>query len=391
MEKVSRRHCEIIEYTRSHKPVTRPLLAERLSASLPTISVAVRELLESEILVEDGYLKSSGGRRASLLELNPDFLHSLGLSVGMSGVRGVIADLSGRVIKERSLYFEVAPTRQDVLDALVGMTGFLLDGAERIPEGIGCGISGLVRQRDGVSIRFPYIDDWRDVPVAAILKEHFGLDAFVENDVNACTLAELRFGAGRGLHNFLYAFIGRGIGLGIVVGGDLYRGAGGNAGELGHIALCSDGLLCQCGNYGCLETVAGPESVVSQVRKAIESGAVSSIETGPGGEVAFMSVLEAAEAGDRLAENVVSRAAEHLGSALANMANLFDPEVIILGGLLANASDRILDTLRRVFDSGVLPSIAPDIELVVSRLGEVSGALGAAEVVFQNRLSALGS
>jgi len=299
----------------------------------------------------------------------------------------VLADLSGRIIEERYSEWDAGPTRDAVLETLFGVTGALLEAAAHEPAGIGCGISGLVRRMDGVSTRFPHVEDWREVPVGAMLEERFGLEAFLDNDVNASTLAELRFGSGRGLKNFLYAFIGRGIGLGIVVNGRLYRGASGNAGELGHLAMGPDGVLCHCGNYGCLETVAGPEAVLTEVRQALDSGAVSSIDAG--GEISIMSVLAAAEAGDRLAENVIGRAAEHLGRMFANMANLFDPEVIIVGGLLTRASDKIMAALRRVFDSRVLPSIAPTVELKVSLLGDTAGALGAADVVFQNRISAM--
>lgn len=389
MQNLQRRQHEIVEFTRSNTPVTRPVLADALGLSLPTVSVAVRELLDAEVLVEDGYLKSSGGRRARVLTLNPDFLHSLGLSVSMSGVRGVIADLSGRVIAQRHSEWGGTPTRQIVLETLFRVAADLLECACQAPAGIGIGISGLVRRADGVSIRFPHVEDWRDVPVAALMEERFGLETFVDNDVNASTLAELRFGAGRGLDDFLYAFIGRGIGLGIVVNGRLYRGASGSAGELGHLAMGADGLLCHCGNYGCLETVAGPEAIVSEVRQAIENGAISSVAPDKAGAVSIMSVLDAAEGGDRLAENVVARASEHLGRTLANMANLFDPQLIILGGLLAKASERSQATIRRVFEAGVLPSIAPGVALGVSELGETAGALGAADVVFQNSISAL--
>lgn len=389
MQSLHRRQLEIVKFARSNTPVTRPVLSDALGLSLPTVSVAVRELLEAEVFVEDGYLKSSGGRRARVLTLNPDFLHSLGLSVSMSGVRGVIADLSGGVVAEGYSEWGVAPTREIVLETLFRVATELIESAPRAPAGIGIGISGLVRRADGVSIRFPHIEDWRDVPVASLVEERFRLETFLDNDVNASTLAELRFGAGRGLENFLYAFIGRGIGLGIVVNGRLYRGASGNAGELGHLAMGPDGLLCHCGNYGCLETVAGPEAVVSEVRQAIESAAISSIAPDETGAVSIMSVFDAAEAGDRLAENVVTRAAEHLGRMLANMANLFDPELIILGGLLAKASESTQATIRRVFEARVLPAIAPGVALRVSELGDTAGALGAADVVFQNSISAL--
>lgn len=364
--------------------VTRPVLAERLGLSLPTVSVAVRELLRVGILSRNGYLESSGGRRAAVLTMNPGFLRSVGLSVSMSGVRGVIADLSGTVLKEERFDWEGELSREIIMAALYEVTARLLDSEEALPTGIGVGITGLVGRRDGVSLRFPHVDDWSNVPLATLLGERFGPEVYVDNDVNAATIAELRFGKGRGVENFLYVFVGKGIGLGIVVNGSLYRGASGNAGEIGHVSVSDQGLLCHCGNYGCLETVAGPEAIVKDVRQAISSGAVSSVDLNGHGDVTIDAVLEAAEAGDRLAENVVVRAAGHLGRMIANMANLFDPQLIILGGLLSKGSARVMENIKSVFDSRVLANIAPTVALDVSELGDVSAALGAADVVFDN-------
>ncbi len=378
---------EVLEFTRCHSDVTRPLLADSLRLSLPTVSVVVRELLDAGILAEDGYLKSSGGRRASVLKVNGDFATAIGVAVSMVGVRAVLANAAGEVLGETRREWTGPLSRDSVLEGIFEAISSLPESADR-PAGIGVGISGLVKRREGVSIRFPYVEDWVDVPLASLLHERFGLDAFLDNDVNASTLAELRFGKGRGVQDFLYAYVGKGIGLGIVVGGKLYRGASGNAGELGHMAFGADRLLCHCGNYGCLETVAGPEAIVSEVAQALAGGAISSLET-DAGSVSIEGILKAAEEGDRLCENVVAKAAEHIGRMTGSMANLFDPELVVLGGLLAKAPARMIETLTRVFESRVLPSIAPTVRLEVSELGDVAGALGAADVVFQNHLNAL--
>jgi len=390
MAKIQNRQHDILEFTRSHPAATRPRLAEHLGLSLPTVSLAVRRLLESGILVEDGRLESSGGRRAAVLKVDPHWLTSIGLSVSMSGVYGVVANLGGEVLSSEQAEWRGRLSRDNILEKVNDVAAALLESSRKRPAGIGLGVTGLVNHREGVSLRFPYVEEWRDVPLAHILEERFGAPVYLDNDVNASTLAELRFGRGRGIDNFLYVFVGRGIGLGIVVDGRLYRGFSGNAGELGHMATDDTGRLCHCGNYGCLETVAGPDAIVRDVEQAVASGAVSAVAADEAGNVTIESVLEAAASGDRLAENAVSRAAGHLGTMIANMANLFDPEVVILGGILSRAPDPVMETLKRTFDSRVLASIAPTVRLQVSDLGPEAGALGAADVVFENAITNLG-
>jgi len=380
---------DIVSFARRHREVTRPVLASRLGLSLPTVSLSVRSLIKDKLLLKEGLLESSGGRRAEILRINPDFMDGIGLRVSMAGVIGVVADLGGNVVAKSRLDWRGDPSKDDILNALYQATSELLKSGRRKPVGVGVGITGLVSQADGVSLRFPYVEDWKDMPVRSLLEQRFNLPVSMDNDVKASTLAELRFGEGRTAENFLYVFVGKGIGLGIVLDGKVYHGASGNAGELGHLAVKADGSLCHCGNYGCLETLAGPPAIVHQVKEAIARGASSSACPEPGAAVTIERVLAAAENGDRLAGNVVEKAAEHIGLALANMANLLDPQMIVLGGLLSTAPKNLIDTIKRVFDSRVLPSIAPTVELKVSSLGDMSGALGAADMVFENHIRSL--
>lgn len=380
---------DIVSFARGRKDVTRPILAGELALSLPTVSLAVRPLIDSDVLLRDGFLESSGGRRAEVLRINPDFLDAIGLWVSMSGIIGVVADLGGNIVSEKRLNWDDDPSKDDILDGLFSIADSLRSDTDRSPVGIGVGITGNVSQAEGISVRFPNVDDWSDIPVRALLEERMGLPVWIDNDVKASTFAELRFGEGQAAKNFLYVFIGKGIGLGMVFDGRLYHGASGSAGELGHLAIDSDGALCHCGNYGCLETVAGPPAIVRQVKEAIDRGAVSAARGENGSEVTIASVLAAAENGDRVAQSVVEKAAERIGLALANTANLFDPEMIVLGGLLSSAYGGLIDTIRRVFSAQVLPNVASSTELKVSSLGDVSGALGAADMVFENYIRSL--
>lgn len=387
MQKLHAKDYEVVEFTRCNREVTRPALAANLGLSLPTVSVLVRRLLDAGFLAEDGYLKSSGGRRARVLTVNPELATAVGVSVSMWGVRSVLANIVGTTLAEAEEQWIGPLSREKVLKSISAAVSAVLPAEGRL-AGVGVGISGLVRRDDGVSVRFPHVEDWADVPLAAILREEFATRVFIDNDVDAATIAELRSGKGRGLSNFLYLYVGKGIGLGIVIGGKVYRGASGNAGELGHVALGAEGVLCHCGNYGCLETVAGPEAIVAEVTQALASGALSAVEVVDGG-VSMSAVFKAADSGDRLCENVVAKAAEHIGRMVGNMANLFDPEMVILGGLLARAPRRIMETIGRVFESRLLASIAATVKLEVSDLGDVASALGAADVVFENHMSAL--
>jgi predicted NBD/HSP70 family sugar kinase len=249
------------------------------------------------------------------------------------------------------------------------------------------GISGLVDRKNGVSVRFPWAEHWDNVPVGRLLSERFGLPVQVENDVQAATLAHLRFGAGRGVRHFLYLHIGQGIRLGIVADGKLYSGASGKAGEVGHVVVTPEGPVCYCGNYGCLESLAGPSAMVGQAREAIAKGVESAILTLAGGQaekIDFKAVLEAASQGDRLAGNLVEKSGQHIGQVLANLANVLEPELVIAGGIGTELLKPLVEVITTKFRTVAMPGVRDRVRVVGSEFERFPCSLGAGTLVLED-------
>lgn len=242
-----------------------------------------------------------------------------------------------------------------------------------LPAAIGVGVPGQVDPDTGVCWFSPNLH-WREVPVAASLKQRFDVPVVVVNDVHAAAVAEHRRGAGRGYRHLVVVTVGTGIGGALVLDGALYRGAGGVAGELGHFTVDPQGYACNCGNVGCLETVAAGPAVARSAREAATTGSLLWGQH----RLDARAVFAAARQGDECALAVVSAAAAQLGTVLAGVVNLLNPELVVIGGGVAGAGELLLGPVRAEIRRRSLPRAAATVEVVPARLGPEAGALGAA-------------
>jgi glucokinase-like ROK family protein len=191
---------------------------------------------------------------------------------------------------------------------------------------------------------------WRDVPLRKVLSQEFNVPVFVDNDANMAALGERYFGAAQGSEDFVYLSAGVGLGGGIVLDGQLYRGTGGYAGEIGHMTIIGDGPCCNCGNRGCWETLVSQTALINRVRKAIEAGSasrVSQLVKGRLERISIAIIVEAAEEGDKVARQALEETGTYLGIGIANLINAFNPELIIFGGVMSLASDYLLPTIEK--------------------------------------------
>ena len=203
--------------------------------------------------------------------------------------------------------------------------------------GLGVAAAGVLDLRKGLITTSPNLPDWYDVPLRDMLADKLGIITYLINDASAAALGEHRFGAGVGVDNMIYLTVSTGIGGGIIVGGELYSGADGCAGELGHMTIEVDGPQCHCGNFGCLEALASGWAVAREAKTRINRGEESSIIELAGGKLEDINaekIATAARQGDRLACAVVSEAANHLGVGLSNLVNIFNPELIVIDSSL---------------------------------------------------------
>lgn len=227
-----------------------------------------------------------------------------------------------------------------------------------------------------------------DVPIRDRLRESLGIPVYIDNDANVAALAEHRFGAAKGTRQALMLTIGTGVGGGVIVDGELYRGATGAASELGHMVIDFDGPPCQgnCPNHGCLETFASGTAIAREGREAAEREPQSALgrALAEQGSIDGKAVTDAAKAGDATAAAVVEEAGRRLGAGLSGLANIFEPEVIVVGGGVTNAvGDRMLEPARRELRERALPPMN-EVPVKVAELGPEAGMIGAAEMARQD-------
>lgn len=251
--------------------------------------------------------------------------------------------------------------------------------------GVGLGMAGLIDAEQGWCIDSWHMN-WQNVEISRPLEERLGIPVFLDNDVNCLSIYEKLFGRGQPYQHFLVVAIGRGVGLGIVINGDLYRGAFGGAGEFGHIAVTTGGRLCACGNHGCLESYISESGIVKNYLEYVYSTTYS-LEKGIH-EPTIFEVVERARNGDEAAMAAFQRAGILLGVSLANLINIFNPECIVLSGPDIDASilagDLLLEPMHQALKQHLFSQIGKDLHFIVERLGFESWARGAESLVLRH-------
>lgn len=353
-------------------PIARAELARRLGLSKPTLTALAKEFLDEGLvqIVEQG--PPRGGRPPILLGLVAAAAHALGIKVAPDHVVGVRADLEGTVLDRFEERFD--PHAPDAIDVLAEQVRPWLHKPRSDPStllGVGIGLPGVVDSpRSGV-VRSPMLG-WNDVPLGATLAKCLQVPVVVENDVNTLAVAERLYGRGRTVENFLTVTIGRGVGLGIVVRGDVYRGMGGGAGEFGHVTVDPLGSRCDCGKRGCLETfVADPALVTRGVKERLLQ---------PGQDVAALRAL--ADAGDELARAIYADAGAQLGRAVAGLVNVLSPELVIVAGEGTAAWRHLRRRFERTLRKEIMEPLR-NVTVQVDRWDDDKWALGAAALVLR--------
>ncbi|MBI4296401.1 MAG: ROK family protein [Chloroflexi bacterium] len=254
-----------------------------------------------------------------------------------------------------------------------------LAAAELHAISIAC--AGAIDTRNGVITLSPNLPGWHDVPLMDIVKEKYGVNTFLLNDASAAALAEHQFGAGKGVRHLVYVTVSTGIGGGIIIDNKLYEGVSGSAGEIGHMTLDLNGIKDNCGNIGCLETVASGTAMAREAIKRLEAGEQSALTQLVGEKLENITaeiIAQAAEKEDRVAKDIIQQAATYLGVGLVNLVNIFNPEMIVVGGGVSKTGERLLAPARQVVRERAFPLSAQAVKIVPAKLGEDAEVLGAA-------------
>ncbi|MET9674461.1 ROK family protein [Streptomyces sp. NPDC006482] len=336
--------------------MSRQDIAAATGLSFATVANLTAELLEAGVLVEAGHEDSSGGRPRARLAVNAERGALIGIDIAETSVHAELFDLALEVRHsvERPLPpGDVRPS--DVVDVLADCVEELLRGAgvprERV-LGAGVSVPGMVEREGGVSSFSPYWS-WREVPLGALLDERLGLPLWLDNPLRASTVAELWFGAGREADDLVVLTLRAGVGAGIAIGGQLYRGFTNSAGEWGHTCLALDGRLCTCGNRGCVEAYVSTRGI-AQTWRELAPGDERAAGTDDAATVAALA--RAAAEQDPTAAAVIDRTGRYLGAAVANLVNLLNPRVLVLGNQVVDLlGERLLTATYEAVTRHALP------------------------------------
>lgn len=343
----------ILNCLRETSPLSRAQLAEITGLNKTTVSSLVSELIARQFVREIGFDSSGGGRPAVLLELNPGAGCIIGMEIGVDFILAILTDFKAQILWRHKEDTDQAEGQEFTLARAFDIVRQALGVGESTHSsvlGIGVGVPGLVDISSGTLLFAPNLK-WHDVPLHKVFSQEFDVPIFVDNEANLAALGERYFGAAQGSKDFVYLSIGVGLGGGIVLDGQLYRGIGGYAGEIGHTTIMSDGERCNCGNRGCWETLVSQTAVVNRVRKALVTGnasLVSQLVKGRLERISIPIIVEAAELGDKVARQALEDTGAYLGIGIANLINAFNPELIIFGGIVSLASSYLLPAIEKV-------------------------------------------
>jgi predicted NBD/HSP70 family sugar kinase len=362
---------------------SRAEIARRTGLSRSTVSSIVAGLREEGLVVDrqDDGVSAGAGRPPSLIALDPSAGWAVGVDFGKRHLAVALSDLSHEILAEEWRELPDDYDAKEGMDEAAALAEEVLDAADADRDrvlGLGMGLPGPIH-RSGLVGSSAILPGWVGLNAADEMAARARLPVLVENDANLGALSEHVWGAGRGCASLIYLKMATGVGAGLVIDGQLYQGAGGTAGEIGHTMLDETGDICRCGNRGCLETFAGAPALVAL------------IERSTGEELEADEILARAQAGDPICRRALADAGRHVGMAVANLCNLMNPERIVVGGSIGAAGSVLLEPLRESVRLRAIQSAAEDVEIVPAELGERAELLGAVALVLRGAGAVAGS
>lgn len=372
------------------RPISRAEIVKTSGLNKSTVGSLLTQLQAWGFVRESGRSEPRPGRPGALIDIDPEGGRLIGAEIGVGFISIVVTDMKAEVVWQKKL------------ETGSGNQSRVLQSAERLVQeaiskvtrrhrlfGIGLGVPGLVDHLTGALLFAPNLR-WRDVPLRNRWTQRFGVPVIVENEANAAALGEQMLGAAKGVDEFVYLSAGVGLGCGLVIGGKLYGGAGGFAGEAGHMTIVPDGPQCNCGNRGCWETLVGPTAIVRQARQAVARGRSSillPLKSGKVDGLRMEQVLEAAGKGDPAVLEILTGVGRYLGIGIANMINTFNPSLVVLGGVLSLAGPYVLPRARQEVDARALAAPRKDVQIIVSAFKFDACVMGGVSLILRRILS----
>jgi len=379
---------KIIKHLFLYGAMTNADLGKYVKLSTPKIISLLNELKNEGLIEELGQGSSSGGRRPNLYGNKEDAFYIVGISINIYKTSVSIFNAKNQRITDDHILPLTISHGTSIIDPIVEFTENIIQEKQLPREkilGIGIEMPGMVDSETGINKTYMV----SDLPVAEVFSSKFGMEVLIENDAKTRAFAELRFGLAHRKKNVLAIHLDWGIGLGIIVNGKLYKGRDGFAGEFGHLPMVDNGMLCKCGKQGCLETIASGTAIARMAKEGMKAGRssfLSQLIDDDIEKIEIREVVQAAVMGDQYSISILANVGHWLGKGFAYLIQIFNPELIILGGRMSEANQFILPPIQQAIQIFCNPELSNNIEIKVSELGSQAGIPGVAALVLERIL-----
>ncbi|MFJ9204146.1 ROK family protein [Bacillus velezensis] len=356
-----------------NSPISRAKLSEMTGLNKSTVSSQVNTLMKENLVFEIGQGQSSGGRRPVMLVFNKKAGYSVGIDVGVDYINGILTDLEGTIVLDQHHHLE-CNSPEIMKDILIDMIHHFIANMPQSPYGligIGICVPGLIDKNQ--KIVFAPNSNWRDIDLKSFIQKKFNVPVFIENEANAGAYGEKVFGAAKNHDNMIYVSIGTGIGIGVIINNDLYRGVGGFSGEMGHMTIDFNGPKCSCGNRGCWELYASEKALIKSLQTKEK-------------KVSTQDIIDLAHLKDIGTLHALQNFGFYLGIGLTNILNTFNPQAIILRNSIIESHPMVLHSIKSEVSSRVYSQLDNSYELLPSILGKNAPALGMSSIVIDHFL-----
>jgi predicted NBD/HSP70 family sugar kinase/DNA-binding XRE family transcriptional regulator len=362
----------VFQMIKEQAPLSRADIAQRLGLNKSTVSSLVNELVEEELAYETGPGESSGGRRPVMLLFNQQAAYSIGIDIGVNYILGVLTDLQGNIVTEKNVsirrlgFQDVLKNVNEIIDHLIATVPPCRYGV----VGIGIGVPGIV-DKEGQVLLAPNLG-WEKVLLKQHLEEMYHLPIIIENEANAGAYGEKRFGAGQEYGNILYISAGIGIGVGLILGNELYQGSNGFSGEAGHMMIEMAGRKCSCGREGCWEAYASEHALIESAQDHFNK------------EISLEELISMAANDDETVHQLFTQTGKYIGYGISSLINILNPEQVIIGNRLSVAQPYLMKGLESAIQQQGLQFHQQNLHITFSKLSIYSSALGVSAFAVEN-------
>lgn len=386
---------KILGLIRDYGTISRAELVTKSGLSAPTVTRIVNSLItEEKLVLSVGVGSSNGGRPPVLLKFNGEKNYVIGIDLGATAIRGVLSDLNGKFLEDIEITTRLEAGFDEIMEDVAAMIRELAESkkksARSVVYGVGIAVAGLIDMKENI-VEYSPVFNWYKVDIVEALEKKVGIPVIFDNVTRLMALGGLCFGKGQRSRNFICVNVGYGIGSGIIANGELLTGSNGFAGEFGHMTIDKDSdIQCSCKKYGCLEALASGKAIALTAQSRLARGQKSLLNDMCGDEISKVNtkmVADAANQGDELALNVFKRAMEYIGIGVANLVNLFNPEMIVIGGGVSMAGDIFFDTIKEVVTKHVMQSGPRDLNIYPVAHGENAALMGAFALILNKVLN----